>query len=84
MRLHETHNNFHVCFDKTSVDLDGDSTLRRPQRDVITVISGEVILDPDVFHDPGVANDLGELFPFIGSIEPGGNENRYVLTPDPG
>jgi hypothetical protein len=83
MGFHQTGGDFQISLGKAAVDLDGDTTFwRHAKIHLIDVFQREMVLDPDIFHFPRIAHQLGQFIAFVWAMQPCGNQNGDVIQRD--
>ena len=83
VRLHQAGRNAQVGFDEASIKLYRCSpAVRLAEIDVGSVVAREVVLDPDIAHDPVIAHHLPQLGTFVRSVQPRCDQHGNVLPRD--
>ena len=52
----------------------------RPEVDVVRIVAGEVVFDPDVLQHPRIADQLRELGALVGAVQAGGHQDRDAAS----
>ena len=75
MGLHKAHRDAQIGLDEPAVDAHLDAFRRVCKEDMVLVVAGEMIGDPDVIEDPVVAHDLAKLLSLVGPVKARGDKD---------
>jgi hypothetical protein len=82
--LHQAGDDFQVGLEEAPVDQDRDPPARFPEVRMGTPVPGEVVPGADGPEHLLRADDLPELLPLVGTVQPGGHEDQDVFPGDAG
>ena len=84
VRLHQAGGDAEIGLDETPVEPYHRAPPGRADQHVVCGLPGEMIYDIHCLQHPGIADQGGKLFAFVGPVQPGRDQHRDLLRRQPG
>ena len=80
VRLDQAGRDLELGLDQAAVEADHGAARGAADQDMVLVLGGDVVYDPDLLQHPGVAHELGQLLALVRAVQAGGDEHGDALA----